>query len=561
MMHMYMKTSKYILVLAVVLSISYVTVAAQGVYKAWEVRYNGTGSGRDFTEGFTIDEDGFLYICGASSGPGNGFDYQRLDYATVKLTQQGDTVWTRRYNGSANGVDYATDVSVDKNGYVYVTGFSKSVETGHDYFTIKYSSTGDTLWTRRYDGFGSDDEAYALAVDDSGNIYITGFSFGQGTGADFLTLKYSSLGELLWIKRYTGPGSDWDQPFSITLGDSGAIYVAGRSKRRITYEYDWDFTVIKYTSNGDTLWVRFYDGPSHYREDPPFIIRDNRGFIYITGTSFDSVSSADFTTLKFTPNGDSIWVKRYDSPLHGYDIVSDIAVDSGGNVYVTGFGNGDYSDGIYYNTVKYDSSGNLLWVKRHGSGFSKPNSIVVDREQNAYVTGSSNEGTMDYLTVKYKLDGSIEWTEKYNGPDSFSDGATFLLLDNEVNIFVCGNSQGAYSQEDFTIIKYAQNVTAVRDEKSSLPFNLSLSQNYPNPFNPATTISFSLHTTGFVSLEIFNILGQKVKTLVGENLTAGYKQITWDGTNQLGQSVSSGTYFYRLKTENFSETKKMVIMK
>lgn len=559
---MFMKIAKYLILSVVLLNTSYVIVTAQGIYKAWEARYDGTGSARDFVEGFALDQIGFLYVTGPSMGPGNGDDYQEFDYATVKISPNGDTVWARRFNGPANGVDYANDVAVDKDGFVYVTGFSKSPETFIDYFTIKYSPLGNTVWTRRFDGFGSDDHAQALVVDDSGNVIVTGYSFAPETGADFLTIKYSALGELQWAKRYTGPGRDWDQAYSIMLGDSGTIYVAGRSKRRITYEYDWDFTVIKYNPNGDTLWIRFYDGPSHFQEDPPALAKDNLGYVYIAGASRDSLNSFDFATIKFTPSGDSIWVRRYDSPLHGYDVPTCIAIDPSGNVYVSGFGNSDFSTGNYFNTIKYDSGGNQLWVKRHGSGYSIPSSITADRDGNVYVTGSSNEGTMDYLTVKYLSDGNIEWAERYNGPDSFSDGASSVLLDELGNIYVCGSSQSATSTNDYLIIKYAPIVTKVDEgENTQISRIWALSQNYPNPFNASTVIRFTLPASGKVELDVFNILGQNIKTLADQNLSAGYQQIIWDGTDQSGNKVASGIYFYRLKTDSFSETKKMVFLK
>ncbi len=96
---------------------------------------------------------------------------------------------------------------------------------------------------------------------------------------------------------------------------------------------------------------------------------------------------------------------------------------------------------------------------------------------------------------------------------------------------------------------------------NSVPARFSLSQNHPNPFNPATTIEYSLPTKSFVALEIYNLLGQKVVTLVNQEIEAGVHQVVWDGKDNQGNKVSSGVYFYRIKTDNFSEVKKMVMMK
>ena len=96
---------------------------------------------------------------------------------------------------------------------------------------------------------------------------------------------------------------------------------------------------------------------------------------------------------------------------------------------------------------------------------------------------------------------------------------------------------------------------------AGLPKIFSLSQNYPNPFNAVTVISFALPKTGHVKLEVYNILGQKVKDLVDEVVTAGYKKVVWDGKNNGGNDVASGVYFYRIKTQEFVEVMKMTLLK
>jgi hypothetical protein len=93
------------------------------------------------------------------------------------------------------------------------------------------------------------------------------------------------------------------------------------------------------------------------------------------------------------------------------------------------------------------------------------------------------------------------------------------------------------------------------------PAHFSLSTNYPNPFNPETRIGYSLPKASHVKLEIFNILGQRIKTIVDEDQTIGNKEVVWDGTDVRGEQVASGVYFYRLQAKDFVQTKKMVLMK
>ncbi|NLI15741.1 MAG: T9SS type A sorting domain-containing protein [candidate division Zixibacteria bacterium] len=94
-----------------------------------------------------------------------------------------------------------------------------------------------------------------------------------------------------------------------------------------------------------------------------------------------------------------------------------------------------------------------------------------------------------------------------------------------------------------------------------LPTEFVLEQNYPNPFNPVTQISFELPSAGLITIEVYNILGQSIKTLISEYKNAGRYSIIWDGTNEAGQAVLSGVYFYRLTTKEQSITKRMMLLK
>lgn len=105
-------------------------------------------------------------------------------------------------------------------------------------------------------------------------------------------------------------------------------------------------------------------------------------------------------------------------------------------------------------------------------------------------------------------------------------------------------------------------VTDVREiESSELPESFSLSQNYPNPFNPTTQIEFEIPKASFVEIHIYNMLGQQLRTLVSERLSAGRKVVTWDGTDDRGMPVASGVYFYRISTDGYAEAKKMILLK
>jgi hypothetical protein len=103
--------------------------------------------------------------------------------------------------------------------------------------------------------------------------------------------------------------------------------------------------------------------------------------------------------------------------------------------------------------------------------------------------------------------------------------------------------------------------SSVSEEEILELAQFALSQNYPNPFNQTTSIGFTLSRSGFVSLDIYDILGRKVRNLVSENMSSGYNSVLWDGTNDSGQDVASGIYFYQVKAGDSSDTRRLVLLK
>ena len=98
-------------------------------------------------------------------------------------------------------------------------------------------------------------------------------------------------------------------------------------------------------------------------------------------------------------------------------------------------------------------------------------------------------------------------------------------------------------------------------EVKVIPGKFALHQNFPNPFNPSTEIRFDLPEEGKVYLAIYNLMGQKIRTLFSDNMTPGYHAILWDGTNDMGSHVSTGMYFYSIQSSEFQATKKMLFLK
>jgi len=371
----------------------------------------------------------------------------------VTVTQ----AWVARYDGGLADDDGAWAIAVDSSDNIYVTGYSWGNGTSSDYATIKYDSTGNQSWVNRYNGPGnSEDWAWDIALDKSGNIYVTGWSTGNGTVSDFATIKYDDNGSQLWVARYNGPANGYDLAYALTLDNAGNVYVTGWSQGNFT---DADYATIKYDANGNQIWVARYNGPASGEDKASAVAVDSSGNVYITGSSTGNSTGSDYTTIKYDSDGNQLWVARYNGSANKEDQASVIALDGLGNIYVTGSsaGNGTETD---YATVKYDSHGNQLWATRYSgpaNGEDGATVLAVDMSSNVYVAGASaGNGTgADYATIKYDVNGSQLWVARYNGPTHSEDTASALVMDSAGSIYVTGWSTGNDTSYDYATLKYS----------------------------------------------------------------------------------------------------------
>ncbi|MEA2096041.1 MAG: T9SS type A sorting domain-containing protein, partial [Candidatus Cloacimonadota bacterium] len=212
----------------------------------------------------------------------------------------------------------------------------------------------------------------------------------------------------------------------------------------------------------------------------------------------------------------------------------------------------DAGDYVYTVTAIYDDG---------ESNPSDPANITVELPAPTDVTAESQDP-----------DVIVSWVEPARGIVSYNVYRDTELIAEDV-------MSSPYEDLNVPSGNYTYNVTTIYDgewesEMSNGAFvahtdvdNLlkpevtELTGNYPNPFNPTTTISFSIEEAGHVSINIYNMKGQLVKTLVNENLDSAYHNVSWNGKDNSSKTVSSGIYFYKMKSSNYTSTKKMILMK
>jgi len=312
-------------------------------------------------------------------------------------------------------------------------------------------------WVARYNGpVGGADWAYALTVDGSGNVYVTGKSYGgnNATGYynydySYATMKYDTAGNQLWVARYDGPALDDNVAQAIAVDAQGNVYVTGKSYngKHITNPAEtpsstandyYSYATVKYDSSGNQLWAVRYDGPGQVDNIAQAIAVDSAGDVYVTGSS-----GGNYTTIKYDKDGGQLWVASYGNSTVSTDGAVAIGLDSSGNVYVTGTSQGNIA------TIKYDSKGKQLWVATY-DGEAK--AMALDSLGDVYVTGQSGG---KFATIKYDTDGNQLWVAGFSGPLRGDGEAAAIAVDGSGNVYVSGTAWSPRSYlNSYATIKY-----------------------------------------------------------------------------------------------------------
>jgi uncharacterized delta-60 repeat protein len=635
-------------------------IANAQVQSEWVSRFNGPGNSVDEAKALALDAAGNCYVTGVSYSNGT-----LNDYTTIKYNSWGNQLWVARFNGSGNSVDYATSLITDYKNNAYVTGGSYNNEANYDYVTVKYNDSGAIQWVAIYNGPGnSNDIANAIAIDTAGNIYVTGKSYGNGTFYDYATIKYDSAGTEIWVARYNGLANGSDNASAIAIDKAGNIYVTGWCFGNNSDTY---YATLKYDSYGNEQWTVLNYVSLRSGDEASSIALDDSGNIYVTVEIIELGLGYNYATIKYSPSGIQQWKSTYNGPGNHTDLAKSISLDTSGNIFVTGksVGSGTWYD---FATIKYNNSGNQQWVARYnglGDSWDGASSITLDNSGNIYVTGTSEELELnyDYVTIKYNPEGIQQWIERYNGPGNNLDNACSIVSDNVGNIYMTGKSYGNGTNYDYATIKYSQGYiplelssfiaaincnsvaltwsTATETNNSGFeilrgvypaksgtqnenewntigfvpgfgtttepksysfidenvsngvykyrleqidfdgsftnsneievvvdftPKEFVLYQNYPNPFNPSTTIKFEIpgqarNDNVMVTLKVYDILGNEVATLVNEEKQPGVYEVEFSVGQDSSPEIASGIYFYQIRAGSFSNTKKMILTK
>jgi hypothetical protein len=544
----------------VVLFLTAAALNAQMVTQQWVQLYN---SGLiDNTEKMVMDNSGNVHVVGERRTNG-GYPFQFYAKYGSNGTFLHQRFLTPPYNSANFRGCYALDVTVDNGGNAFVCGYLDSAFGLYKGYIIKYNSSGDSV-IGMYAGI-NDTLQYvswvSVKTDNSGNIYTAGYNYTANPyNPYYLLAKYNSAGSVIWIKRYK-PAQYYaiGYTLSMELDNSGNIIVASTMQKN-SLSSSTDFHVFKFNNSGTFQWSATYNGPQDAQDELTDLALDGSGNAYVEGLVYAGVTNKEIACIKYNGStGAQEWIYRTGGTNNstGDDKARNMAVSSLNEVYITGYlyNLNSYEDGFL---IKLNTSGSEVWrkaiISTTGSSYDITDDVAVDNAGYVYALGLTQGYSTQSKAVipAYNSNGDSLWSTSYMDPTMSLFARNISIKGGSIAIACDHNNT---TTGDVTIVKYSH-TTAVHNIGSEIPNNFSLSQNYPNPFNPVTIIKFEIAKEGFVKLTVFDITGKVIETLVSGNMNAGVYNADFSASK-----LSTGVYFYRLETEDFTDVKKMVLIK
>ena len=466
-----------------------------------QIRFERTYGGIDTDAAQCVQQtqDGGYIVAGNTWSFGAG----QVDLLLVKTDSVGDTIWMTTYGGSQYDLCRSVQQTLD-GGYI-VAGWTSSFGAGlEDIYLIKLDPLGDTMWTGTYGGSG-DDRGRCVQETRDGGYIVAGWTSSFGAELeDIYLIKLDSLGDTVWTGTYGGSGDD--QSECVRQTQDGGFIIAGYTNSLGVGNLD--VYLVKTDSIGDTIWTRTYGGVSH---DLGYSVEQtlDGGYI-ITGHTFS-------------------------------------------------FGAGEYD--VYL--IRADSLGDTVWTRTYGGNRHDGGRSVQQTQDGGYIiagwTNSFGADVGDVYLVKTNTLGDTLWTRTYGG--STMDCGNHVQQTQDRGYVIAGYTYSFGAGDcDIYLIKTDENgLTAIEEAGSRPPVShrsLRLFQNRPNPFHHSTLISYSLATSAPVTLAIYDITGRLVEALVNETQKPGIHQVRWNSKDN-----PSGIYFYRLKAGDFTDVKKMILVR
>ncbi len=477
------------------------------------------GSQTCWSHALLVSPPDFNVLAGVYKGSTIAYDELLGDGAFTILSSAGDPVLTKKV-----GVSPPFTISTWRQVISGTDGFEL---TGAQIFNpsssiyipkviaAKYSPSGSLIWGFRYnpasDLTASAGHSICLAGDGSGDYYVAGQVYlGASPGMPYvLVMKLTPSGTPIWTHAYLVPTTptEYSNAFKIIGLPDGDAVIAGSTSAHETSSGYRDIWLFRIHPDGSIVWSKTYGTPSVNEEATSVAYESSDASLMFTGYIMGTADGHSNLCLGKTDasTGTLIWLK-YCSNTEAYDRGTDIKEFSGSRL-------------AGYN----HSSGTP-------TGASRNTFIKTD------LSGSAGVCLISTSLPVLTQDAQVQQIQDMFMPLTDST-ITAVSVHTMPSVSSCGT-------------------TGISNNQNEMPEEFSLSQNYPNPFNPSTKIKYEIASNTFVKLVIYDITGKEVKTIVDQNQNAGTYEVIYDASN-----LSSGIYFYKLTANNFSDVKKMSLVK
>lgn len=364
---------------------------------------------------------------------GKSFNGNNFDFLLVKYDQNGTEIFNKRIGINPAGSEQAATIAPISSGKICITG-SMDVGYNSDFLTILFTTEGDTIWKVRKSGQRhGDDNCIGIVSDQNGNYFVAGTSVSIGYDYNYLVLKYDVDGNLLWSQTY-GTAQNQDNLYAVASDHSGNAIVTGVSGGKTT--------TVKFASNGTQIWVKSLTAGQDNRVYK--VVIDSLNNIYCAGTAFTgSQNNTDLFVVKYDSSGNQLWLKLISKSSTNNEQFANITLDNLGNIYV---GGSTYKSNWNYMVVKLDSSGNQIWLKEYTDG-SEMSVFTGDKNGNCYLSGTGKGTGITGFTILIDSMGEIGWS------NSLTISPFDIKIDHDNNLYICGQS-GTGAVRNFTVLKY-----------------------------------------------------------------------------------------------------------
>jgi len=477
---------------------------------------------------------------------------------------QNSTMWDKIYGGM--GRDHSRCIKQTSDGGYVIIGGTKSFGPGpySNAWLLRLDSFGDTIFTKIYTGDNSLGGSSIVETYDSCFIFCGIKYTTNGGDNDVWVVKIDSHGDTIWTKTF-GNSMYYEHGLVIQNTIDGGYAILSQRYRPAIQKKDLWF--IKINDIGDSLWTRNY---SKYDWDygNDFLQTRDEGYLIVGSTDQDfSINYAsDIWLIKTNKYGDTTFTKTYglettDEYCYSIDTTDDNGYILTGTIY--------YNDSTSYNSsdmllIRINEFGDTLWTKYYGGNRGDDgNFVVTNRNYNYLVVGKKIDWLYDLnlWIVEFSSSGEIIWSKTY-GSSSTDEWAYYVQETSDKGYVVIAKLY--LNNGDIWVIKTDSlgntTIPVGVDEDTRKSFEISLTQNYPNPFNPNTTIKYQIPENSFITLKVYDVLGNEIETLVNEEKPAGSYEVEFQSAVG-GRQLASGIYFFKLQAGNFIETKKMVLLK